>query len=124
MFLGLIHRTYSKKRKIDLTSKTVAIADRLGLSFAGRALYAAYVANALGVDVENTNISVTSSKRNSKGRRTKIACEIQESFNVPDVCVVHWDGKIMQMKTSIKSDRCAVLISGIRFEDGEHMINC
>ena len=63
-------------------------------------------------------------QRNSKGRRTKIACEIQESFNVPDVCVVHWDGKIMQMKKSIKSDRCAVLISGIRFEDGEHMINC
>ena len=87
-------------------------------------MYAASVANALGVDVEDTNISVTSSKRNSKGRRKKKACEIQESFNVPDVCVVHWDGKIMQMKTSIKSDRCAVLISGIRFEDGEHMINC
>ena len=40
--------------------KTAATADRLGFQFAGRAMYAASVANAFGVDVEDTNISVPS----------------------------------------------------------------
>ena len=39
-----------------------------------------------------------------------------QTFSVADACLVHRDGKIMQIKKVKKSDRCCVLISGTNSE--------
>ena len=52
-------------------SKTAGIADRLGLSHAGRSMYAASVVNAHGVDIYDTYISLTSSKRKANVTQEK-----------------------------------------------------
>ena len=51
-----------KKKLIDIMSTTATTGDRLGLSYRQRAMYAAAVARAMEVDVDETNISVSSSQ--------------------------------------------------------------
>lgn len=104
-----------------MMSSTAATADRLGLSHRQRTMYAASVVSAMGADVDETNISITGSLRHSQKQRRAISSYIKETFRVPDVCFIHWDGKIIQLAKSISSDRCCVYISGINF-DGEEII--
>lgn len=111
----------TKKPKVDVMSSTAATADRLGLSHRQRTMYAASVVSAMGADVDETNISITGSLRHSQKQRIAISTDIKLKFRAPDVCFIHWDGKIIQLAKSISSDRCCVYISGINF-DGEEII--
>ena len=79
-------------------------------------MYAASVVNAMGTDVDKTNISVSSSLRHSKITRLNTSKRIKDNLKCPDACFIHWDGKILQLGKSISSDRCCVYISGINFD--------
>ena len=45
--------------------------------------------------------------------RLVTATKIRENFELPEVAIVHWDGKILKVKGGLSSERCCVYISGL-----------
>ena len=76
----------------------------------------ASVANSLDINLNHTNINVTSAHRRGKVERLRIADQVLAEFTCPQQVSLHWDGKTLKMKGKIKSNRVAVYISGT---DGE-----
>ena len=79
-------KTQSKK---DIIVPVTATADRLGLSFRQIYLFSASVANTLGVDIDNTNISQTSAWRKTHKERLRITRTIKEDFPKPANLIGH-----------------------------------
>ena len=88
------------------------------MSIRDRTALAASVVNALGIDVNNTNISVTSAWNRAKIERKKISKSVKENFRCPEKISIHWDGKTLKMKGNLKSNRVCVYVSGA---DGENV---
>ena len=65
-----------------------------------------------GGKLEDFTLSQSSTSRVSKAGRSKMASEIQSSFNVPKFIACHWDGKILLNKDGSKDHRVAVVITG------------
>ena len=105
-----------KKKKIDIMGKISITSDRANVSFSGRTMIAASTANALGVDVEDTNISKTTAWRKAQEVRTETAAMIKEAFDCPDKVIVHWDGKTLTLKGNLKSNRVCVYVTGTEAE--------
>ena len=101
-----------KRKKIDIMGKISITADRANVSYAARSMIAASTANALGIDLADTNISKTSGWRKAKEVRTETSAKIKEAFKCPEKVSVHWDGKGMILKKNIKSNRVCVYVSG------------
>ena len=106
-----------KKKKIDIMGKISVTCDARNISLRDRIMVASSVCNAVGIPIEDTNISLgTSWYQGSKVRLDK-ADEIKEKFVCPDKVVAHWDGKTLALRGRIESKRVAIYISGV---DGEH----
>ena len=101
-----------KRKKMDIMGEISITADRAKVSYAARSMVAASTANALGIDLADTNISKTSAWRKAKEVRTETAEKIKEVFKCPVKVSVHWDGKGMILKGNIKSNRVCVYVSG------------
>ena len=101
----------NKRKKIDVMGQVAECSDRLALSVRQRTMYAASVANSLGVSVERTNISVTSAWRTERQKRKEKASLVRQLFVAPKECVLHWDGKRIKVKRGEVSERCVVFIS-------------
>ena len=101
-----------KKKKIDIMSKISITSDRANVSYQARTMIAASTANALGIDIGDTNISKTSGWRKAQEVRTKTSATIKEKFKCPDKCTVHWDGKGLTLKGNRKSNRVCVYLTG------------
>ena len=101
-----------KKKKIDIMSKISITSDRANVSYQARTMIAASTANALGIDIGDTNISKTSGWRKAQEVRTKTSATIKETFKCPDKCTVHWDGKGLTLKGNKKSNRVCVYLTG------------
>lgn len=68
------------------------------ISHNDQVVIAAETAKALGVPLENTNISCTSSKYNSNIVRESQAKKFRKEFNVPPCVSLHYDGKLLGTK--------------------------
>lgn len=103
-----------KRKKLDVMTPTAVTSDRLNLSYRQRAMFAASVANASGMGVNETNISVSSAYR---AARKRVACSktLKDMFDAPDAGLIHWDGKILKQRRGISSERCCVYLSGVNF---------
>ena len=101
-----------KKKKIDIMGHISTTADRTNTYYTARSMIAASAANALGVDVADTNISKTTAWRKAKEARTVTAATIKEAFKCPDKVTVHWDGKALTLRENQKSNRVCVYVSG------------
>ena len=88
-------------------------ADARGISIRGRTALAASVANCLGVDLADTNISVETGYRKAKEIRLSIAEKVKEDFICPPKVALHWDGKTLKVDGNKKSSRVCVYVSGI-----------
>ena len=75
-------------------------------------MIAASVANAVGVDVERTNISKSSAWLKTQQERVKKSEAIRSQFEKPEHLAVHWDGKILKVKGNKSSNRVCVYITG------------
>ena len=102
-----------RRKKVDIMGKISLTSDRVNVSYQDRTMIAASTANALGVDLDNTNISKTTAWRKSKEIRSKTAASIKEAFVCPSKVTVHWDGKIVSLKGNIKSNRVCVYLTGV-----------
>ena len=87
-------------------------ADRLGLSVRERAMIAASVVNALGQDVDETNINRSSAWEKAKKERIKKSEIIKSEYLAPQNLAVHWDGKILKVKGNKTSNRVCVYVTG------------
>ena len=103
-----------KKRlkKIDIMGAISRTSDARGLSLRDRIAVAASVTNAIGVDLNQTNINLSSAHRRAKAERIRIAKSVKEEFKCPDLVSLHWDGKTLTIKGKIKSNRIAVYLTG------------
>lgn len=79
----------------------------------------ASIAQACGMSIEDTNISVQTARRRGMQNRAKKPQLIKDTIEIPDGAFIHWDGKIMKVKGESSSDRCCIYISGIKFNNGE-----
>ena len=102
-----------KKRKIDIMGQIALTADRVNASYQARAMIAAAAVNALGGNIDETNISKTSGWRKAKEVRSERAAQIKKDFKCPEKVSVHWDGKGVITKGNQKSNRICVYISGV-----------
>ena len=100
-------------KKMDVMGPITVTADRLGLSIRARTMIAASVANALGVDIDQTNISRSSALEISQKKRLTVVETIKDMFQCPVRVFLHWDGKLMTEKGNLESNRVAVYISGV-----------
>ena len=101
-----------KTKKIDVMGPISNTGDRLGLSSRSKAMIAAAVVKAVGINVEETNINRGSALLKAKQTRLKTAKAIKDNFICPEHVVVHWDGKLLKLKAGAKADHICVYISG------------
>ena len=74
------------------------------------------MANALGVDIDKTNISKTTAWRKGRETRLQKSKQIKNNFKCPDKVVVHWDGKTLKVRGGLESKRVYVYLSGVEEE--------
>ena len=101
---------------LKLTGLELSLAitcDAKNISIRDRTVIAASVVNALGIDIEKTDTSQSSSWRAAKQARTEKAKEIKENFECPEKVVVHWDGKTMTLRGGVESKRVCIYLSGV-----------
>jgi hypothetical protein len=110
--------------KLDVIGPVSATADRLGLSARARCMMSASVANALGVDIFNTNIGRGAAWEKARKERVNMAAFIKENFQCPKLVAVHWDGKILDMKGNMESNRVAVYITGVDATGFKKLMGC
>ena len=94
-----------KKDKIDVMGKISLTCDARNISKNDHTVVAASVANALGVNINQTNISSTTVWRKGQEVRSKKAREVKKGFRCPDKAVVHWDGKTLAVRGRLASWR-------------------
>ena len=74
---------------------------------------AASVANSLGGNIDQTNISRTSAARRSQEERLQISSSVKENFPKPQRGICQFDGKILKVKGNQQSNRIAVYFTGV-----------
>ena len=79
----------TNRNKIDIMGPVSITADRLGLSVRQRTVFAASVVNAMGEDINKTNINRFSAWEKGKKVRFEKSEEIKASFSTPDKVAVH-----------------------------------
>ena len=102
-----------RKKKIDVMGQIARTADARGLSIRDRTAIAASVASSLGVDLEDTNISVSNAHEKAKKERIILSKTVKENFVCPARAALHWDGKTLKIKGNKKSGRVCVYLSGV-----------
>ena len=100
------------KKKIDVMSKISITSDRANVSYQARTMIVASTANALGIDINDTNISKTTAWRKAQEVRIKTSDGIKEKFECPDHCIGHFDGKTLTIKGNEKTNRICVYVTG------------
>ena len=99
------------KKKIDVMGPVAATADRLNLSCAAMAMQSAATARALGVNVADTNISVTTAWRKRTEGRKKLASTIKKTFSPFTLSGLPWDGKSLKLYRQIKGNFVVVYMT-------------
>ena len=111
-----------QNKKIDIMGKITLTSDRVNVSYQGRAMIAASTANALGVDINDTNISKTTAWRKAHEVRTKTSAFIKEGFQCPDKVTAHWDEKTVTLKGNEKSSRVCVYLTAADAEQTRKLL--
>ena len=103
-----------KRQKIDVMGKISIAGMSRNVSHGDRAVIAAATARALNVDIDQTNISVSSSKYHNKKVRKLTATKSKQNFDIPEHVALGTDGKMLKVTGSFqKSNRVAVVVKGI-----------
>ena len=102
-----------KQPKIDVMGQISVTCDARNVTLSDRIVVAASVANALGVDIDKTNISRSTAWRKGQEARLNKSREIKDNFKCPDKVVVHWDGKTLKVRGGLESKRICVYLSGM-----------
>ena len=108
----IVKERKTKKKKVDVMGAVSNTGDRLGLSGRKKAMFAAAVVKAVGVNVEETNISYSTAKTKARKTRFETEAAIKDNFVPPEHANVHWDGKGLKEKAGKKAEYICVYISG------------
>ena len=107
----------SKKKKVDIMGPVSMVADRLNLSCMEMAMTSAATVKAMGMNVADTNISVSTAWRKRTKARLEQARSIKDSFSPCQFNSLHWDGKTLTMSCGVKGNFVAIYVCGV--EDGQ-----
>ena len=106
--------TLSFPRKIMQCEQITEAADRLKLSDNEVTMIVSSVLKAAGGDLDQFDISRSTTRRNRMANRLKLAdfAIDQVRGNPPHFCTLHWDGKLLADMRGESCERLAVLVSG------------
>ena len=104
-------------RKIDVMGKISLTCDAKNISIRDRTVIAASVVNALGIDINQTNINQSTAWRKGNEARLEKSKDIMETYVFPDKVIVYWDGKTFKLEGRIMSKRVCIYISGVDVEN-------
>ena len=107
--------------KKDIMGAIAVTGDRLGLSVRKKTMLAASVCSAVGIDIQDTNVSTTSAWRRTRKERLDTAKAVKDNFVKPKYVTVHWDGKILKVNGNMQSNRVAVYITSV---EEVYMLRC
>ena len=102
-----------KRKKIDVMGPISLTVDARNLSVRDGVVVAASVVNTMGVNLNDTNVSKSTSWYQRKKERTKRAEKVRAEFSCPDRVVVHWDGKTLTLRGRVESKRVCIYLSGV-----------
>ena len=115
--------TLRSKKKINVMSAVAMAGMGRNISLADSTVIAAITAKALGVDLENTNISLGSSHYQTKKVRELVAKRKREELIVSDNVAILFDGKMCsQHGTEKRSNRIGVIMKNIGGNNFEEVI--
>jgi len=106
--------TISMPKKIMQSDEIANAADRLKLSDNQVTMLVSAVIKASGGNLDEFDISTSTTRRSRMCCRQKLAEEVMDSFrqNPPLFAAVHWDGKLLRDLLGESHERLAVLLSG------------
>ena len=97
-----------KKKKMKVMSLVSGTADRLNLSVRKKTMMAASTCNALGIPLQDTNISVASAWRHGHKNRKTVGEGVRKTFDPNKLWFLHWDGKTCKLRMDEKSNFVAI----------------
>lgn len=106
--------TLNFPRKIMQCEQITEAGDRLKLSDNQVTMIVSSVLKAAGGDLDQFDISRSTTRRNRMANRLKLADSVIDKVreNPPRFCALHWDGKLLADMRGESCERLAVLISG------------
>lgn len=105
------------KKKDIITPRVVATLDRTGVSSRNAAFIITAVAQSLGHNVEEINLSYKTIDRKRNAFRRAIANDLKENLITAKALELHWDGKLMLKNDgSGKIEKLPIVISGYNTE--------
>ena len=90
----------TKRRRLDIAGAVSITGDRLNVSCRQKVMLSASVVKAAGVSVHDTNISVSTVWRKGRKQRMETAAKIKEDFVKPEHLLIHWDDKMMKLRSA------------------------
>ena len=112
----------TRRKKIDIMGKISQTCDARNISLRDRTMVAASVINALGIDIEDTNISKSTAWKQGRKVRLAKAEEIKDKFVCPEKVVSHWDGKTLTLRGQVESKSVAIYLSGVDTEQTRKLL--
>ena len=106
-----------RSKKVDIMGPVSQVADRLNISCRTMAMTSAATVKAMGLQVADTNISVTTAWRKRTQGRLEVAATIKENFVPSKFLALHWDGKTLNMSRGDRANFVAIYVTGV--EEGQ-----
>jgi len=112
-----------RSKKIDIMGPAAETGLARGVSQATQVLMAAAVAKAIGVDLDNTNISIGSTQYHNKKTLKEISKKVRSELDTSRQYSLHLDGAMIgEHGTKVKYNRIAVVIRSIDDQQEERII--
>lgn len=107
-----------KKPKLNImTPKLVAALDRTGTTPRQATYILTAATEALGIDVNEVNLSRSTVQRARVDIRKDVATQLKSKLKVANILVLHWDGKLLpDNEKSGKIERLPIIITGLNTE--------
>ena len=112
-----------RSKKINIMGPAAETGLARGVSQATQVLMAAAVAKAIGVDLDNTNISIGSTQYHNKKTLKEISKKVRSELDTSRQYSLHLDGAMIgEHGTKVKYNRIAVVIRSIDDKQEERII--
>ena len=103
-----------KSKRLNVMGPMSTTADRLNVSCRKMAMLGSAAVKSVGVNLSDTNISVTSAWRHRTKNRLDLAASIKQNYNPCKILSLHWDGKTLKLRRGVKGNFIAIYVSGVQ----------
>ena len=103
-----------KSERLNVMGPMSTTADRLNVICRKMAMLGSAAVKSVGVNLSDTNISVTSAWRHRTKNRLDLVSSIKQNYNPCKILSLHWDGKTLKLRRGVKGNFIAIYVSGVQ----------